>query len=237
MHHKILINMRAIWTDAANLNNFRYSQMFKPADHAVVLDLGCDNGELIRGWADAKIHHATIWGMDIEKKKIAIARKKYGIKALHANVEKRFPFKKNYFDLVTANQIIEHIHDVDFFIAEIHRVLKPGGYVLIATENLSSWHNIFALILGWQAFSQHISYRANIGNPWRVGKYTGLEKSGMHVKIFTLFGLKELLKLYGFKIEATFGAGFYPFTKILSKILSQVDARHSAFIGMRARKL
>ncbi len=45
------------------------------------------------------------------------------------------PFESNHFDLIHANQVIEHLHDVDTFMSEIFRVLAPGGMVIISTEN------------------------------------------------------------------------------------------------------
>lgn len=159
------------------------------------------------------------------------------MKAIEHNAETKLPFKSNTFDVVSANQIIEHLINIDLFIEEIYRVLKPKGYLLISTENLSSWHNLFALLLGWQAFSQHLSSKRNIGNPLRMGPLENFEHESTHVKIFTLRGLKELLKLYGFKIELIYGAGYYPFPPPLSNYLVKLDPNHAAFIGIKARKM
>ncbi|MDA8896135.1 class I SAM-dependent methyltransferase [Bacteroidia bacterium] len=41
----------------------------------------------------------------------------------------------NYFDFVITFQVIEHIQDDHFFLKEIHRVLKPGGKVIVTTPN------------------------------------------------------------------------------------------------------
>jgi len=139
-------------------------------------------------------------------------------------------------DLVSANQIIEHLVNVDRFASEIYRVLKPNGYLILSTENLSSWHNIFALILGWQAFSQHISQIKNIGNPFRLSNWEDIPAYYTHVKIFTPKGLKDLFKTHNFQIIDFFGASYYPFPPPLSSILGKIDPRHSPFIGIKARK-
>lgn len=59
------------------------------------------------------------------------------------------PFKdipSNCFDVVVSFQVIEHIQDDHFYLQEIHRVLKPGGVMLITTPNIkmtltrNPWH-------------------------------------------------------------------------------------------------
>lgn len=223
-----------VWLDSAKLNNHLLSTMVEPSTAPVVLDVGCSDGQEVVKIIQ-NIKSAQIWGVDLEQKAVTGA-KKLGIRAFKHNIEKGLPFKPNFFDVVIANQIIEHIHNVDFFIREIKRVTKHGGYLLISTENLSSWHNLFALLLGWQAFSQHLSEVKNVGNPMRMTNYSSYDKSGMHDKIFTPRGLRELIELYGLKIEKFFGAGYYPFLSIVSEFLSKIDPVHTSFIGVKARK-
>lgn len=42
-----------------------------------------------------------------------------------------FPFQDNEFDSVIANEVFEHVFNLDNFLREIYRVLKPGGILLI----------------------------------------------------------------------------------------------------------
>ncbi|MDD4082759.1 MAG: class I SAM-dependent methyltransferase [Sphaerochaetaceae bacterium] len=44
---------------------------------------------------------------------------------------KKFPFKKNEFDSVVCNEVLEHIFEPDEFIQEINRVLKDNGSLLL----------------------------------------------------------------------------------------------------------
>ena len=182
------------------------------------------------------IKDPDIYGIDIQKTAVNSARK-IGIKAKRGNVEKGLPYPSNFFDIVSANQIIEHLVNVDKFASEIYRVLKPKGYLILSTENLSSWHNIFALILGWQAFSQHISTVKNIGNPLRLSSWENIQPSFTHLKIFTPKGLQDLFKIHNFKILEFFGAGYYPFPPPVSAFLSKIDPFHSPFISIKARKI
>jgi len=228
----ILFNyLTKIWHEAAALNNEIIVSLIKPGANMNILDVGFFRGDLVTK-RFKKNKNSQIYGIDIDSEAISSA-KHLGIMTKKYNIEKGLPYKSDFFDIVVANQIIEHLIDIDLFVKEIFRVIKPKGYVVVSTENLSSWHNIFALVLGWQAFSQHISTKINIGNPLRLAHG---EVSDIHNKIFTLRGLKDLFGAYGFKIESTFGAGYYPMPGILGRILAKLDPHHSAFIGFKARK-
>lgn len=50
----------------------------------------------------------------------------------------RLPFADACFDVVSANMVAEHLSDPEAALRELHRVLAPGGRVLIHTPNLSS---------------------------------------------------------------------------------------------------
>jgi SAM-dependent methyltransferase len=44
--------------------------------------------------------------------------------------EGRLPFPDSHCDLITNNQVMEHVEDLDSVLSELNRVLKPGGTVL-----------------------------------------------------------------------------------------------------------
>ncbi|MBU0683906.1 MAG: methyltransferase domain-containing protein [Candidatus Omnitrophica bacterium] len=133
-----------------------------------ILDLGCDDG--IRTMEIArKIGTREIYGVDIIEEQLMRAAQ-LGIKTTKTDLNQQLPFENNYFDLIHADQVIEHIAFLDDFASETHRVLKPGGTLIISTENGSSWHNIFAAIMGWQIFSStNLSIkRGGLGNPLAI---------------------------------------------------------------------
>ena len=146
------------------------------------------------------------------------------------------PLTANSFDLVHANQVIEHVPNVDLFLSEIVRALRPGGRVILSTENGSSWVNIGAAILGWQIFSlTNVSTkRLGIGNPFALHRGERDElASWTHKTIFNYRGLNELCAAYGLTRIRTLGAGYFPFPARLGR----VDARHAHFITLTAEKV
>ena len=202
---------------------------------AKILDLGCDDGIWTLQMAD-KIKSKKIFGLDLIDKQIRKAVKN-GIIATKGDLNKTFPYKDNTFDVVLANQVIEHVVDTDLFTSEIFRILKKGGYAVISTENLASWHNIFSLMLGFMPFSltNTSSKTGALGNPMdkhHSEKFDWIANTWQHQRVFTTKGWSHLFKLFGFSIETILGAGYYPF----GNLFSSIDVNHSAFITFKIKK-
>ena len=166
-----------------------------------VLDLGAGDGEFTKK-VQKKIETNSMYCIETHKKFVE-KLKNYGYKVIEHNLNSYpFPFENNEFDLVISNKVIEHLFYPVKFTKEIHRILKPGGYSIISTENLTSWDNIFALILGQTPFSAEFD-----DGVYRLGCYLSphngeiLENSyPSHVRIFSYFGLIDLMKFCKFKV-------------------------------------
>src|SRR5260221_13183373 len=130
-----------------------------------MLDLGCDDGSWTVAVAD-RLHCADICGIEIIPDRAELARGR-GVRVEQANLDRELPWPDAAFDLVHANQVIEHVASIDLFLSEIYRVLRPGGFAIVSSENGSAWHNVAAAALGWQIFSlTNVSARAGaVGNP------------------------------------------------------------------------
>jgi 2-polyprenyl-3-methyl-5-hydroxy-6-metoxy-1,4-benzoquinol methylase len=154
---------------------------------------------------------------------------------MRSDLGKPFPFAAASFDLLHANQVIEHVPDVDLFVSEVARVLRPGGRAILSTENGSSWVNIGAAILGWQIFSlTNVSTKQlGIGNPLAIHRgERGELASWTHKTIFNFRGLKELCAAHGFTSIRILGAGYFP----LPALLGSLDPRHAHFMTLTAEK-
>lgn len=190
-----------------------------------LLDLGCADGETTLKYAP---RGGLVYGLEYDHE---AARKasEIQIRTVRADLNRPLPFEDSSFDVVTSNQVIEHLADTDMMISEGIRVLCPGGILVVSTENMSSWHNIIALMMGWQAFSlTNVSFCApGIGNPLANTRGQEANPAGYyHLRIFSYRGLKELFELHGLSKVRVLGAGYYPFPTILARW----DPRHSAFI-------
>jgi ubiquinone/menaquinone biosynthesis C-methylase UbiE len=98
-----------------------------------ILDIGCWSGQFV-GLLDQQY---KIVGIDIDKKVLEFAKSLYPhvkfVKASALNL----PFRNKLFDIVTLLATIEHLpkRSEHKILKEIHRVLKPNGYLLISTMN------------------------------------------------------------------------------------------------------
>jgi len=203
---------------SVKLNHKNIMELLDRNPFAKLLDLGCDEGTWTLELAK-KIGTKQIYGIEIVEERAKIARKKQ-INVKIANLNKKFPFEDNYFDVIHANQVIEHVPNIDHFVSEIYRVLKPQGYVIVSTENASSWHNIFASIMGWQIFSltNITSKKMGVGNPLAIHRGNKIDLSTWtHKTIFNYLGLKELFEAYNFKNIKIKGAGYTLFLRYLEK--------------------
>lgn len=200
-----------------------------------MLDIGCWDGYKTIKYA-SKASVKNIYGIEIVPEKSKEANSKW-IKTFSLIADKdRWPFDDESLDCVISNQVIEHLSDVDYFISESSRVLKKWGYLITSTNNLSSWHNIWALIFGWAPFdlTNSSNKMSGIGNPLAAYKWEILQNgsSWCHKTIYTTRWLNDWMKVYNFTPIKHFWAWYYP---LLSK-LWYFFKKHSAFITLINQK-
>ena len=196
---------------------------------AMLLDLGCRTGEFTIMVAN-KIGTKNIFGVELveELTNEAVAR---GIKVSKGDLNESFPFTDNSFDVICGAQIIEHLCNTDWFLREIHRVLKQGGYVVLSTPNLASFNIIAYLLAGKQPPVACVSDEMEEG--W--GRKNS--KAGpAHRRLFTLPGLIKLLTYHGYKVENAVGSSYYLLPIPLARFMCPLDKKHSACINIKARK-
>jgi len=108
-----------------------------PKRYVRYLDIGCHGGFLMNQVV-GKLGQADAYGIDISPESIAYARKKYP--QFHFQVADclHLPYPADFFDFITCFEVIEHITEPHKALAEMKRVLKKGGelMLLVPTESL-----------------------------------------------------------------------------------------------------
>ncbi len=96
-----------------------------------ILDVGCGTGELI--WA-AKESGWDFEGVDPSSEFISVGKERLGVEGRVGTLEQA-RFDDGSFDAVVLSGIIEHLYDPFATFSEVHRVLKPGGWIFFDVPN------------------------------------------------------------------------------------------------------
>lgn len=173
-----------------------------------VLDLGCGDGTDLRNVAaqlgpdDASPRLLELHGLENWKPNVEICHRN-GIATHVADIERdELPFADGSFDLVIANQILEHTKEIFWIAAEVARVLRPGGRWIVGVPNLASLHNRLLLVCGQQPTAQ--------------------QSASAHVRGFTRGDFTHFAEQGDFfRTCAVKGSNFYPLPPSMSRPLSR----------------
>lgn len=194
-----------------------------------VLDIGTHTGDFT-----VRIGERTgaerLHGIEFIPEHADLARAR-GIRVTEADIEDGLPYDDDQFDVVTANQIVEHLRGTDLFFKEIRRVLRPGGLACVSTNNLAGWHNVAALALGMQPNPMHVSDEVIVGS--RLNPEQGMrhEDAGrVHLRLFTGRALSELAEHHGLRTVAIQTVGYYPLPPRAAALATRLDPLHGAFL-------
>lgn len=125
-------------------------RLLDPQRGETVLDIGCGNARDIVPILRAG---ARIVGVDLSEGMIGQARRDLAAAGYADVVEfevgdaTQLRFQAGSFDKVLCSEVIEHIPDAAAAIAEIRRVLKPGGRLVLSTPNQASWYGFDRYVL------------------------------------------------------------------------------------------
>ena len=183
-----------------------------------VLDIGVGEGK------DLETVHklfpsCSAHGIDIKKTHFPTLKKaKVHVKQLNIECQK-LPFNNNTFDLIIANQVLEHTKELFWINHEVFRTLKVGGIFFIGVPNGLAFHN---RLLG--NFGMHPTCSKSIS---------------AHVRTFSK---NDIFSFYTFigekfcKVDSFFGSQFYPFPKKISRVLANLFPSYATSIFFTVKK-
>ena len=170
------------------------------AGPAVIVDVGCGDGSahaIAAGHNPGHRFAGVDWSGDALRRAHAL-----GLTVLRAAVTAPgLPVADGAADVVIMSELIEHLVDPDGAIAEVRRVLRPGGSLLLSTPNLAAWYNRGLLAVGIQPIFSEVSLRGVFGRPGRV--------VAGHLRLFTRRALTEFLTASGFRCVTVTGARYH----------------------------
>jgi SAM-dependent methyltransferase len=169
------------------------------AGPAVIVDLGCGDGSALAVAAGQDPAHRFAgidWSGDALRRAQAL-----GLTVVRGSVNPGLPLADGAADVVIMSELIEHLVDPDGAVAEVRRVLRPGGSLLLSTPNLAAWYNRGLLAVGIQPVFSEVSLRGVFGRPGRV--------VAGHLRLFTRRALTEFLTASGFRCVTVTGARYH----------------------------
>ena len=104
-----------------------------PSKSARVLDVGCGTGAVSRAVRAAAGPDARLFAIDPSHDMLLAARRS-GVAATVLGLLPNLPFADASFDVVLSAFVLTHVDDADVALAEMARVLRPGGII-----GLSAW--------------------------------------------------------------------------------------------------
>ena len=162
-----------------------------------VLDIGCGNGQLLYQFKNT---YTQLIGLEysshrLEQAKVNLAGLNF--LGLQGSAEDMMQIESESIDRIISADTNEHIPDVYAAVAEMYRVLKPGGYLVINTPNIAFIKKRLLLLLG--RFPSTSQANEGIGSD--------ILFDGGHLHYFTFRSLRIVLEKAGFEITKKIGYG------------------------------
>ena len=107
-------------------------QNFSPGGK--LLDIGCNIGLFL---CEARASGFGVTGVELNRECAAYARTHFKLN-IHSNYLSNSTFEADSFDVVTMYDVLEHIPDLHRILAQIRRILKPGGLLVVQSPNIGS---------------------------------------------------------------------------------------------------
>lgn len=116
-----------------HIATYRFAESFAAGKR--VLDFGCGSG-----YGSAKIAEVavTVDAVDVAEDAITHASERFlrqNLKFTCIDPLASLPFSDASFDTVLSFQVFEHVANVDHYLCEIYRVLRPGGVLVLVTPD------------------------------------------------------------------------------------------------------
>lgn len=209
-----------------------------------LLDVGCGDGSFLFKHLDYQ--PALFCGVEAAPALKAKAESR-GIRVEGFDLNGPWPYADNTFDVIHGAQVVEHLHNTRLFAMECLRVLKPGGAAIVGSENLTSFLNLGAMILGYTPFTLMRVCGHYLGNPLGL-HYGEKDDQGLpvthpayagvtgHIRALSVLQGRELFELVGFVDVDCRSLGLMPIPDFLGRRLERFMPRRGHFLTLQARK-
>lgn len=169
---------------AYNTSWEKVRRVFPTAQHLRILDLGCGDGRVV----EHLVKDHEVFGLDTSAEGVRIAQTK-GIHAALGSVDGQFDFPGTAFDVVLALDILEHLQHLSDTLAQVKKVLKPGGFLIISIPNHFDLRTRLEILCGKGIVK------------WSQRQYTTKAWEYEHIRFLRLEDMLEVLREQGFRVD------------------------------------
>lgn len=110
-----------------------------------ILDIGCGTGAMIE---DLTALGADVYGVDGSSEAVSYCNRRNLKNIRRGNLENRLPFLNNSFFAVTCLDVLEHVTSDEKLLADIYRILKPRGLLIISVPSYQIFWTYWDEMLG-----------------------------------------------------------------------------------------
>jgi len=139
------------------VKNARRILSFLPGDgkHKRLLDVGCSTGIFLYA---AKEMGYDIYGVEPSRWAVDYMKTQLGFENVFCGSLEAYPVREDYFDVIALIDVIEHLPDPLHSLKIIHRLLKPGGNLVLQTPDIGSFTARFFKSRWWCILPEHLFY-------------------------------------------------------------------------------
>jgi SAM-dependent methyltransferase len=151
---------------------------------AQIIEVGCGDATFT---SDLAKFSSSVTAIDISAGQIEQNTGRFpGINFLQHDVAERFPFPDASFDVAWCSEVLEHLFEPAFAMSEMHRILRPGGRLLVTVPFHGPLKNVLIALFNWD---EHFT------------------PSNPHIRFFSMGSLEKLARKAGFQDVRTGSCG------------------------------
>ncbi len=159
----------------------RFKKIKKIKNSGRLLDVGCGTGLFL---SEARNSGWQVWGTEVSEYAVAFIKNSFNLDVSRGEL-KDSGFEDNFFDLVTAWHVLEHMKDPLATLIEIKRILKPKGTLIVAVPNIPNF--LYRLAYFFVKFKRF--------------KLFSKDAKELHFYHFNGRTLKKIIEKAGFSVE------------------------------------
>lgn len=145
-------------------------------DDARIIDIGCGDGFHLELLKDFGKKTWTLEGVDADERAASMAEKR-NLK-VHQGLLENLDLPERFYDLALMIQTVEHVASPPELLANVRKILRPGGRVVIVTDNTDSLDFKIFKRRHWGGY--HFPRHWNLFNPSTLKKLA--DKTGFEVE-------------------------------------------------------